>query len=218
MVAVAVEFAGGAKEHYVVAYREGLLHEVRFVGEGGGEEVVYAARPPSLAGRLEAFEDALVRAVLATVARNVPTEPVFCVGIVYGRESPASLTEPELVMGLEHEREAWRRSKLGASELWNPARLGGAGGIIDIEDPALADIGRGLSLAVRGDRDVEAIRKAYVRVAASLMGSGLRDLLPGTEDFVAVPLDLEVTDLAKNLRAVLGTAGLAARRERGETV
>lgn len=197
----------------------GTLVRVSEVPRGGSGSVVYerAARP--LAPSLEEMGRLLVGAIPELVGRLgvAKADPAFGLLLAYDAESPTSVLPPMLGIGLESERARWaKRARRSAEELWAPDALASFQDERLDFDERVTTLGREIGQHLRKKATTEPARKLLVEVAKALCARDWSKTFPVTKDFVVYPLDLEMADLARNMKAILSPAELAARRARRE--
>jgi hypothetical protein len=155
----------------------------------------------------------LLEAIPKTVKAAGIKEPVYCVALAYDGEGNDVLG-PYLGIGLESEREQWRRQhgEQAWLHIWNPAefkhyekphtQLGK-------DDQELTEASEWLNNALE-DRDSKTPAiKLLVEVAAELEKLNWSRLLKVTPDFVVYAVDFELRDLRKNLKKIVAPGKLS---------
>jgi len=206
--AITVELDTGDTQAYELAYTAGILSEIRIVRAGAKPHVVFSARKPDLKVLLAAMAERLPEVVHQRVAAAKETRPAFCLVLSYSDESAEEMAMPALSLGLEVDRTGWRSRGEPAAELWNPARFATHGSdALELADGQLTELAAEIARGLRAPRDYAAVKKTYVAVARTMLGTDWRAVIPTTEDFTIVAVNVDMSDLEKNLRAIVGAAG-----------
>ena len=213
---IVVESKNGTKNTYEVSYKAGLLSEVSFLPEGAEPEVVFTAKPPNLKALLEAMQARLPAAVHQRVAEAKESRPVFCLALSYSQESREEMALPMVSLGLESDRERWRPSGASPAELWNPASFSTFDSdALELDDAELGELAREIALGLRAPKDYAAVKKTYLAVAKALADIDWQACLAPAADFKVLAVDVDVSDLKKNFKAIIGAAAFKELQKSG---
>lgn len=167
---------------------------------------------------LETARGWLMKEIPRAVARAAIKEPVYCLALAYDGEGNGVLP-PVLGFGLESERKQWieRHGRKAPQYIWNPAefhhyekdhtQLG--------DDSAFAEQCELLNQALEARESDAPARKLLNEVAAALARTNWTGKLKRSPDFVVYAVDFEMSDLRKNLKAVVPPGRLAEFKKNG---
>ena len=183
----------------------GGLLSIEKIFPNGYKERTYQATAkgmPSIKTITSIIKEALIDLIPKIISAANIQDTVYCVALVYDKESDSCLP-PLLGLGRESERMAWRQ-KYGQQAkdfVWNPAEF------FLFDQPHLSINDRDLLQAcklfnqkVSAEENCSAARQLLNNVAAKLMRFEWSKVLNVTPDFVVYAVDLELTDLLKNLK------------------
>ncbi len=201
------ELDTGDVEQYELRYIGSLLNEIAIVRATAEPQVVYAAKPPTLKPLLAAMAQCLPEIIYQRVLDAGETRRVFCLALSYSEESPEEMALPGLSLGLESERAAWRSRGAPPAELWNPAGFATHDGhALELDADQPRELAREIARCLRAPKDYAAVVKMYVGVARALAGFDWPAALLPTEDFQILAVNVDLSDLDKNFKAILGAA------------
>ena len=141
----------------------------------------------------------LVKGVGEVVARSKIKEPIYCVVLVYSGEGNP-VFPPTIAIGLESERQKWlkKHGEDAKEMIWNPEEFSHRGEEIDDEDYEQACEWHSDAMEERTS-DAAAV-KLINEIAADVGKLNWKRLARVTGDFVVFAVDLEGTDLQKNMK------------------
>jgi hypothetical protein len=149
-------------------------------------------------------ENKLVRLIPQAVAAAGIREPVYCLALCYDPESEC--LPPLIGIGLERERQAWveEHGRRARDFIWNPAEFAHFDTpALSLDDPELESACGRLNDELETKGSWEPARKLLNNVAAQLRETDWGGKIDTTPDFVAYAVDLELSDLNRNLKASL---------------
>jgi len=202
---ITVHYDTGDTNQYEIKYEGGLLSEVSIVRDGAPDHVVYAAKSRDLRALLSAMEARLPEVVHRRVVNANEDRTVFCLALSYSEESAEEMALPALSLGLESDRERWRSSDLSPSDLWNPAGFSTHGSdALELDDAELGELARAITLILRAPKDFAAVKNSYLRSAQALAAMEWQTAITTTDDFKVLAVDVEMSDLKSNFKAIIG--------------
>jgi hypothetical protein len=161
-------------------------------------------------------ESKLVRLIPQVVAAAGIREPVYCVALAYDPETEC--LPPMIGLGLERERRTWIREhgRRARGFIWNPAEFTHFDTPpLSVEDPDLEKACRRLNEQMDLKGTCEPARKLLNSVAAASMQVDWSGKVQTTPDFIVYAVDLELTDLKKNLQGTVPAPLLEAFKQNG---
>jgi hypothetical protein len=187
-----------------------------------GKRVIYRRRARAATARaMRLVRDELPERIAAWVRRTAPSEPLYCLAISYAEYYNDPLP-PSLGLATLRELHEWRASSTGGPlhlTVFNPAEFA----CFDTEpaelteDAALLDAYQVLNQEWVSTDDERQPRQLVVAVAKILAQRTWDELSSGPDGFAVYAVDLELTDLDRNLKATVPTQvrrSLSAQRAR----
>jgi hypothetical protein len=193
---------------YELTYDDaGELQSVTMERPGDDRRIVYTAPKKSAAALTKSVRTRLLSSIPNVVRDLHPSEPAFCLALVYDPASLLSMLPPNLAVGLESERELWRESSAkgkGAAlieSLWDAQGFRSFDNpLLDLNDKALLDESRQLAEHYRAKGGEQKAHDLLIDLCKSLNKLPWRDYIAVTSDFIVYPVDLETVYLREDIR------------------
>ncbi len=193
---------------YELTYDDaGELQSVAMERPGDGRRIVYTAPKKSAAALTKSVRTRLLSSIPNVVRDLRPSEPAFCLALVYDPASLLSMLPPTLAVGLESERELWRESSAKGKDpaliesLWDAQGFRSFDDpLLDLNDKALLDESRQLAEHYRARGGEQKAHDLLIDVCKSLNKLPWRDYIAVTSDFIVYPVDLETVYLREDIR------------------
>lgn len=182
----------------------GRLLSVEHVYEDGQRSMTFRRKAlgESMKSVAAAVRAELVRAIPEAVQRAAIREPAYCLVVAW---CGAFLLPPDLGVGLERERVAWRAT--GDQSVWAaPEFEHFETDALELDDPDVVRVCARMVELLHLSESSGALVATLRDVARDLNRLDWSKLLPVTDDFVVFPCDVELVGLAGHLRAVLGAS------------
>jgi hypothetical protein len=167
---------------------------------------------------LKSLETRLLQEIPLTVSRLRLKKPAFALALVYDGETEHGVLPPMLAVGLEADRERWRKQGEGEPEsLWIPHALGTfEDDRLEIDDPRIESEAEEAVAHLSKSGDIAPARKLLIDLAKGLNAISWDGILQTTKDFVVYPIDLGAEDLKENFAKAVPPARLKELQRRGE--
>jgi hypothetical protein len=196
---------------------DGTLSTITMETETGARSIVYKRPRRTPSALIKADRARLVEQIPKCVAALTPIEPAFCLALVYEPSSSLSMLPPKLAVGLETERERWRKRSGSKESLWDAQGFATFDDDrLEFDDPALRADTRELSEHLRSPEGFEKAHKLPVSVARDLNKLNFGTLIKVTPDFIVYPIDLHTEHLARDMAAAVPPSSLKRLIVRGE--
>jgi hypothetical protein len=206
-----------AKTYHHTYDGSGDLVSITVLHDAGAHGVVYTRPTRTLPALLKSVGRTLLTTIPQRVASLAPSEPAFCLALIYEPTSVRSILPPKLALGLESDRTAWRASGAPVDELWDAQRFATFDDDrLEFDDPDLLSACGELAELLRTAHGVDRAHKVLVDLARHLNKVDFGALVRITPEFVVYPVDLHLEHLAADMAAAAPAAKRRKLKGRGE--